>query len=262
MKKILVLVLLLAVSVISAQSKVYKEQDVSSAPYFPGGWNYYIDFVQKNFKWVPQKDQNKHISLSFTVQKNGSITDVQLVNPLGTPNDKEALRVIAKSPKWVPALIKGKAVACHIIRTMFNPYEDDEMGGDRGLTIEPPRESTATSEIEDDNTIYHIAGVEVKPDFPGGMQKFYEFFKKHFIMPDEEELNGKVFASFIIEKDGSLSNIKIIRDMGFGVGHEVLRVLKGCPKWIPGKQNSKTVRVQNTMPFAIVSTPKTVPEKN
>ncbi|OYU84533.1 MAG: hypothetical protein CFE24_06195 [Flavobacterium sp. BFFFF2] len=145
---------------------------------------------------------------------------------------------------------------------MFNPYEDDEMGGDRGLTIEPPRESTATSEIEDDNTIYHIAGVEVKPDFPGGMQKFYEFFKKHFIMPDEEELNGKVFASFIIEKDGSLSNIKIIRDMGFGVGHEVLRVLKGCPKWIPGKQNSKTVRVQNTMPFAIVSTPKTVPEKN
>ncbi len=114
---------------------------------------------------------------------------------------------------------------------------------------------------EEDNHIYNIAGIEVKPEFPGGLQKFYDFFNANFKLPEGEELNGKVFAMFIVEKDGSLTDIKVIRDIGLGTGKETIRVLKMSPKWNPGEQNGKTVRVLYTIPFVIKSENKMPTEK-
>lgn len=121
---------------------------------------------------------------------------------------------------------------------------------DAELSVEPVGTGQVT---EEDNSVYNLAGIELKPDFPGGMDKFYKFIGKNYQVPEEEGLKGKVFVSFVVEKDGSLTDIKVIRDIGYGTGKEAMRVLKSCPKWNPGEQNGKKVRVLYSLPISIQS---------
>lgn len=117
---------------------------------------------------------------------------------------------------------------------------------------EPSGDGPQTDQkIVEDNTIYNA--VEVKPDFPGGIQKFYDFVGKNYKVPEEEDIKGKVFVQFVVEKDGTLTDIKVIRDLGFGTGKEAIRVLKKSPKWKPGIQNGRPVRVLYSLPISIVS---------
>lgn len=104
-----------------------------------------------------------------------------------------------------------------------------------------------------ENEVYNTAGITEKPDFPGGIMEFYKFVGNNFKTPEQPNLKGKVYITFIIEKDGSLSDIKNIRDIGFGTGEEAIRVLKICPKWIPGKMNGVPVRVMYSLPITIQS---------
>ena len=112
----------------------------------------------------------------------------------------------------------------------------------------PPTDSKI---VEDTNQIY--TAVEVKPDFPGGIQKFYDFVGKNYRVPEGEDLKGKVFVQFVVERDGSLTDIKVLRDLGYGTGKEAIRVLQKSPKWKPGIQNGRPVRVLYSLPISIVS---------
>ena len=92
----------------------------------------------------------------------------------------------------------------------------------------------------------------MKPDFPGGMAKFYAYIGNNFRF-EEEGVSGRVIVNFVVEKDGSLTDMKVVRDIGFGSGKEAIRVLNKCPKWIPGEQNGKKVRVLYSLPITIQS---------
>ena len=72
-------------------------------------------------------------------------------------------------------------------------------------------------------------------------------------MPDEEGLKGKVYVTFVVEKDGSLTDIKVLRDIGYGTGKEAIRVLKATPRWNPGEQNGKKVRCTFSLPISLQS---------
>jgi len=98
--------------------------------------------------------------------------------------------------------------------------------------------------IKEDTKVYNIESIEVKPEFEKGIEKLHKFIRQNYKYPEEEQLTGKVKVNFIVEKDGNLSDITITRDIGFGTGDEAIRVLKKCPKWIPGKHNNKLVRVR------------------
>ena len=123
---------------------------------------------------------------------------------------------------------------------------------DAELTVEPVGNGPKDV-VEEDNGIYNTAGIEVKPDFPGGLEKFYKFVGNNYRTPEEDGLKGKVFVTFVVEKDGSLTDIKVIRDIGYGTGKEAIRVLKSSPKWNPGEQNGKKVRVLYSLPITIQS---------
>ena len=125
---------------------------------------------------------------------------------------------------------------------------------DAVLTVdEPVGKGPVTEIIQEDNTVYNTAGIEVKPDFPGGIEKFYKFVGNNYKTPEEEGLKGKVYVTFVVEKDGSLTDIKVLRDIGYGTGAEAIRVLKKCPRWTPGEQNGKKVRVLYSLPITIQS---------
>ncbi|MDI1304351.1 MAG: M56 family metallopeptidase [bacterium] len=90
-----------------------------------------------------------------------------------------------------------------------------------------------------------------QPEFPKGMNEFYKFMGANYKIPTELKGNGRVYIKFMVEKDGSLSEFEILRDIGFGTGEEAIRVLKLSPKWIPGKDKDKPVRVQYSLPITL-----------
>ncbi len=89
------------------------------------------------------------------------------------------------------------------------------------------------------------------PEYLGGMQEFYNFFSANYKIPSDFKGNGKIYISFMVETDGSISDFEVLRDSGFGTGEEAVRVLKLTPKWIPGKEDGKVVRMKFTLPIAI-----------
>jgi protein TonB len=105
----------------------------------------------------------------------------------------------------------------------------------------------------EENTVYNSAGLEIKPEFKGGLSKFYEYIAKNYRTPDVPGLNGQLMISFVVEKDGSITDIKVLKDLGYGTGEEAIRILKKCPKWTPAEQKGKKVRCSFMLPLRIQS---------
>jgi hypothetical protein len=109
---------------------------------------------------------------------------------------------------------------------------------------------------KNNHAVYNTAGVDTRPQFPGGMGEFYQFVAENFKVSEEAKkmkLKGKIYLKFTIEKDGSLSDCSILRDIGYGTGQEGIRVLKLSPNWIPAMVNNKPVRVEYSLPISIRS---------
>jgi TonB family protein len=112
-------------------------------------------------------------------------------------------------------------------------------------------EADTTPSKRNDGPIF--TAVEKAPEFTAGIEAFYRFLSQNIKYPEamrKNNIEGKVFITFIVEKDGSLSDIKSVRDVGYGSAEESIRVLKLSPKWSPGYQNGIAVRVQYTMPIS------------
>ena len=93
--------------------------------------------------------------------------------------------------------------------------------------------------------------LETPPQFNGGMAKFYTFIGENIKYPEEavkNKVQGNVLMSFYVEKDGTLSNIKVDRKVGYGTDEEAIRVLSLSEKWSPGLINGKAVRVKYNIP--------------
>ena len=93
--------------------------------------------------------------------------------------------------------------------------------------------------------------VEEMPSYPGGDQKMYEYLGKNIKYPQiarESSIQGRVFVNFVVEPDGSVSNVKVLRGIGGGCDEEAVRVVQSMPKWKAGKQRGKAVRVSYTLP--------------
>lgn len=103
-----------------------------------------------------------------------------------------------------------------------------------------------------DNNIYNTAGIDVKPEFPGGLEKLNAIVNDNYLKAGfESEIKGKVYFLFVIEKDGSLSDVKILRKVDPLKAKALIQILQNLPKWNPGKQNGQTVRVLYSLPLVI-----------
>lgn len=97
--------------------------------------------------------------------------------------------------------------------------------------------------------------VEDMPTFPGGEKAMFEYLGKNTKYPTlakESGIQGVVYVTFVIEKDGSVSDVKVLRGIGGGCDEEAVRVVKSMPSWAPGKQRGKPVKVQYNLPYRFV----------
>ena len=111
------------------------------------------------------------------------------------------------------------------------------------------QEQITTSEEK----IYEIKDVDIKPEYPGGIDVFYKFIAQNIKTPEQEGLNGEVVVAFIIEVNGDISSVTSTKDIGFGSGAEAVRVVKKSNKWIPAQKEGKLVRVVFRLPITISS---------
>jgi len=125
-----------------------------------------------------------------------------------------------------------------------SPTGDINIGvnsGDLDKGVEP---------TEDPNAVYNMAGLQVQPSFPGSFQAEVQKLLK--IPEVDRDLDVKIYVSFVVEKDGSISNVKCTRDPGYGLGKEAERAVKAVKKkWEPGIQNGKPVRVSYSLPIKV-----------
>lgn len=94
--------------------------------------------------------------------------------------------------------------------------------------------------------------VEQMPEYPGGMQALFEYLSQNVKYPEDAEkqkVEGRVIATFVVETDGSISNVEVVKPAFPSLDAEAVRVLSGMPKWSPGMQSGKVVRVKYTVPI-------------
>jgi len=123
-----------------------------------------------------------------------------------------------------------------------NPKDPDAVAIDRdsATLIDPPIKVVKL------NPQQIFTAVEHEPTFPGGMMKFYDYIKENLRYPDkarENGVQGKVVLGFVVEKDGSFSDIKVLRSVSSECDAEAIRLLKASQKWDPGMQNGHIARV-------------------
>ena len=109
------------------------------------------------------------------------------------------------------------------------------------------RKDTAT-----DDKVYDVC--EQMPTYEGGDAALLKYLRENLKYPDKTKdrgVQGRLVIGFIVEKDGSLTDVKVLRPVDIDLDAEALRVIKGMPKWIPGRQNGKRVRVRYLLPIHI-----------
>jgi periplasmic protein TonB len=145
------------------------------------------------------------------------------------------------------------------IKEVENEIEEEIIKIDTEITDEtviappqPPAIETPLEipEEEDLNKTFLI--VETQPAPIGGYEAFYKYIGKNIKYPDQARrmgVEGKVFVQFVVDKDGSITNVEVLKGIGSGCDEEAARVLESAPKWSPGKQRGRPVRVRMSVPI-------------
>ena len=137
-----------------------------------------------------------------------------------------------------------------VVETLEYEVKIDDIKVDETTEVE-----VVEVEEEDDNTVFQFAVIEEKPEFPGGQKALLAYIVKNTKYPviaKENGVKGTVFVQFVIEKDGTVSNVKPARKVDSHLDKEACRVVKSMAAWKPGKQRGKTVRIQYIVPVKFV----------
>lgn len=135
------------------------------------------------------------------------------------------------------------------VETHFNINIEDDQSKAQIQTFTPPpppkpKEEEAAEEI--------FVVVEEQPEFPGGQAALMKFLSDNIRYPviaQENGIQGRVICSFVVEKDGSITDVQVVRGVDPSLDKEAVRVIQSMPKWKPGKQRGKAVRVRFTLPI-------------
>ena len=109
--------------------------------------------------------------------------------------------------------------------------------------------TSAPIEEEEDNVVFQV--VEKMPSFPGGDSQLFKFLNdnvKYPVIAQENGVQGRVICQFVVNRDGSIVDVEVVRSVDASLDKEAIRVIKSMPKWSPGQQRGKPVRVKYTLP--------------
>jgi len=214
-------------------------------PAFPGGYDEFTKFLNDNIHYPKASAQlSGKIYAEVIIEKDGTLSPIKLLQDNDNEFGKELLRVLSLSPKWTPGENEYKKEKYTDRIELILPIDFNS----GKLTVTDLSKQTTQDSINNHQVFFTADSL---PAFPGGERGFGFFLRNHIRYPKlakEKNVTGRVFVQFIIEEDGGLSHMQILRDPGSGLGDETMRVLLLSPNWIPAKKKGKPVRIQYTVP--------------
>jgi protein TonB len=164
---------------------------------------------------------------------------------------EEIIPITEQKVKPPPPPPPQKVIQINIVEDDVEVEEDllIDVEADENTEIEEYIPIEVDEEIVEEAPIFTV--VESMPEFKGGMAKLYTYLGnniKYPVMAKESGIQGKVYVTFVVERDGSITDVRVLRGIGGGCDEEAIRVVAGMPSWKPGKQRGKPVRVQYNLP--------------
>jgi periplasmic protein TonB len=165
------------------------------------------------------------------------------------PDIVTEIQTTVQAPK--PALIQPEIIEVEEL----DPDDVDEAIFD--IDFKPDDKTVAITDIKNDSNIEEAVPdvferVEVSPQFEGGEKAWGKYLEKNLNYPEEAQrlgAEGRIYVQFIVDTEGNISDAKVIKGVGFGLDEEALRVVKNAPKWKPGKQRGRPVKVKMVIPI-------------
>ena len=231
-------------------AKIYT--NISQSPQFPGGFDMFDNYADQTIvKRLKANYKYGIVVAEILIEKSGKISKVKILQGLTNETDSTAIYLLKNSPLWKPAYNNEQPVRALIkIGIKFRDpmfarivrVKDVQLSGkgNEDITIDDPSTTKAQNNV-DPNMVY--TSVETLPEYPGGPIKFQEYIKKNQkIDAQSPDTQGRVIVSMIVEKDGSLTNIKVTRGLSTGYDIQAVQLVKQSPKWKPGINGGKPVR--------------------
>ena len=221
---------------------------VDTQPEFPGGETAVNKYLEESIIYPTVCVKNNiegRVKVRFFINIDGSISDFMIVRGVHPMLDGEAIRVIARMPKWEPAIKYGNKIKDKTTLTVNFRLNKEK---DANCNVVQKERVTASEKTLDE--VFET--VEKEPEFPGGIKAFLKYFVENVKYPDEwwsVDTHGRVLVNFIVHKDGSISNINLVKGIGTWQDEEAIRVIATMPKWIPGENKGKAVNVWHTYPI-------------
>lgn len=224
-------------------------------------WATFYSFVGRTIKYPEQaklKNIQGNVQTKFTVEQ-GEVKGMDVLTKLGYGLDAEVMKSILnytgfkdiKNGDYVVNVgFRLEGIEAPIINAQVKAvdgYQNLDQIIVKGF-------ANGYAGLSDkDAKVMDFVNVDNPPKFPGGIEQFYTYLGKEIIYPEaakRDKVKGKVFLSFIVEKDGSLNEINIVKGLTAETDEEAARVLKLSPKWLPGKLKGETVRVKYHLPIS------------
>jgi len=230
---------------VAIDKTVYRS--VEQMPQFPGGERGLMKYLQQNITYpteAAQEGVEGRVVVQFVVQADGYVGDVEVVRSVHPSLDNEAIRVIKALPRFTPGHHEGKPVnVWYILPVQFKlPEEEPEIH-----TTDELADNTTTS--TSGRTVYR--SVEQMPQFPGGEAGIMKFLRQNIIYPKQaadNNVQGRVVVQFVVQADGSIGEVKVVRSIDQELDNEAVRVIKTLPRFTPGREGGKPVDVWYTLP--------------
>lgn len=229
---------------------------VDEAPQYPGGITALMEFLKTNIRYpeaAHKAGTQGRVIVQFVVEKDGSISEARIAKSVSTELDKEAIRVISAMPVWIPGKQKGEPQRVRFtVPVMFRlsggpvaeEIKDSNLsevvvkgyGGEEGVNSAP--------------VIFEV--VEQMPKYPGGVNGMMQYLArtiKYPVVAQESKMEGRVIVQMIVNKEGQVTNTKVIRSVSPELDAEAIRVVSSMPRWEPGMQRGQAVNVKYTLPI-------------
>lgn len=228
--------------------RIIEEPDID--PMFPGGSGAMKSFISSSLQYpreAAEEDIQGLVVYTFVVELDGTLSDFDIIHRAHPLLDAEALRIIKSMPPWKPAVYNGKSVRARNYVPMYFK-----------LNKNAPRSTLSTAQkrkvvpINPGEEVFTI--VDQMPQFPTGDEGLGKFISEYIKYPSrakEENIEGRILCSFIIRKNGDVSNIEVVDGLDYELDQEALRVLSMMPKWSPGKNGGEPVHVKCILPIDI-----------
>ncbi len=242
------------------EGKIIENPDIP--PIYTGGPGEMNKFISGNLRYpadAVERNVQGLVVYTFVVEKDGTLTNFDLIHRADSSLDKEALRILQAMPPWRPAKYKEQVVRSKSYVPMYFRLNKNAKAVARNTTNSANAIGKTNPEIAN-SEVFSI--VDKMPQYPYGEKELAGFIAHQLRYPKEarqQGIEGRILCSFIVAADGSISNIEVVQGLHSQLDNEAIRVLSLMSKWIPGENNGEKVNVKCLLPIDFIIDEEPIP---